>query len=288
MAGPTLDAFERVSDKAAMAMRARALGLDVPAGRAASSLDEARTIAGELGFPVILKPVRSVAGAARRLAVVRVAGADALREAWPLASAAGSVLVQEIVPGRGEGVFLLRWAGRTRAVMGHRRLREKPPEGGTSVLRECIAPDPIVVAAVESLLDEAGFEGAAMAELRSDGSRRWLMELNGRLWGSLQLALDAGVDFPRLLVACALGAPPDAAPIARVGVRSRWELGELDHAIALLRGARDAAGHTGLRGALRVILTRTGPGTRFEVLRREDPRPFAHELRCWLRALRAG
>lgn len=286
VAGPTLDAFERVSDKAATTERARELGLGVPAGRVARALDEAREIAKEIAFPVVLKPVRSVAGANHRLAVVRVDDADALRRAWPEAVRAGAVLVQQVVPGRGEGVFLLRWQGRTHALLAHRRLREKPPEGGTSVLRETIVPDPNVVAALERMLDEAAFDGVAMAEFRSDGAQRWLMEVNARLWGSLQLAVDAGVDFPRLLVDCAVGQLPIASPSARLGVRSRWELGDVDHAIALARGARDSEGRTGFGAALRVLCSRTGPGTRFEVFRRDDPRPFVREVRDWMRALR--
>jgi len=44
----------------------------------------------------------------------------------------------------------------------------------------------------------------------------YLMEINGRFWGSVQLAIDAGVDFPRLLVECALGREPARSPrIAR-------------------------------------------------------------------------
>ena len=46
-----------------------------------------------------------------------------------------------------------------------------------------------------------------MVEYKRDSStgQPYLMEVNGRFWGSLQLAIDSGVDFPRILVACALG-----------------------------------------------------------------------------------
>lgn len=299
LAGPTRTAFERVSDKAAMADAARMQGLDVPEGREVRLLDEAIQTATVLGFPVVLKPVRSLATNGGRLAVVRVNDEVTLRRHWPEAVRAGSVLVQQHVPGRGEGVFLLRQRGVTRAVFAHRRLREKPPEGGTSVLRESIPPDPIVREAVEHILDEAGFEGVAMAEFRSDGARRWLMEINGRLWGSLQLAIDAGVDFPSLLVDSVTGEsraegierPPNDAigssiVTGRIGVRSRWELGDLDHAIALARGAHDAEGRSGLMAALGVLALPTGPGTRLEVLRRDDLRPFFREAGDWWRALR--
>jgi hypothetical protein len=36
-----------------------------------------------------------------------------------------------------------------------------------------------------------------MVEFKDDGvNPPCLMEINGRFWGSLQLAIDAGVDFP--------------------------------------------------------------------------------------------
>ncbi len=136
---------------------------------------------------------------------------------------------------------------------------------------------------LEALLDEAEFEGAVMAEFRRAGERRWLMEFNARLWGSLQLALDAGVDFPGALVALARGEPVAPLPTARVGVRLRSLLGDFDHALALARGARDTAGRSGARAALSVLLRSSGPGTRLEILRASDPLPFAVALACWLR-----
>ena len=44
---------------------------------------------------------------------------------------------------------------------------------------------------VEAMLDAVDFEGVAMAEFKTDGHNAWLMEFNARLWGSLQLAIDA-------------------------------------------------------------------------------------------------
>jgi len=131
---------------------------------------------------------------------------------------AAGALVQEYLPGHGEAVFLLADAGRTLASFAHRRLREKPPSGGVSVLREAIAPDPKLLAAAERLLAELAFTGVAMVEFRrTPDGRAALMEVNPRLWGSLQLAVDAGVDFASLLVALHRGARPEAPPTPRLG-----------------------------------------------------------------------
>src|SRR5439155_25387070 len=127
--------------------------------------------------------------------------ADELAAARSAPGFAGGVLLQEFVAGRGEGVFLLTDRGRPLARFAHRRLREKPPWGGVSVLSEAIAPDPELLAGSERLLAELALTGVAMVEFRrAPGGPAYLMEVNPRLWGSLQLAIDAGVDFPSMLV----------------------------------------------------------------------------------------
>ena len=104
------------------------------------------------------------------------------------------------------------------------------------------------------------------------------MEVNGRLWGSLQLAIDAGVDFPALLVGCALGAPVVPAADYRVGVRSRWFWGDVDHLYLRLRhGNGVTEGGGGRLAAVRDFL-RFRPGRdREEIWRWRDPVPFVLE-----------
>jgi predicted ATP-grasp superfamily ATP-dependent carboligase len=123
---------------------------------------------------------------------------------------------------------------------------------------------------------------------RSPTGRAALMELNPRLWGSLQLAIEAGVDFPSLLVDLHRGAEiPPIEP--RLGVRSRWLLGDLDHLLlSVLRPSVHRAPGAGLLSLLGGFLASFVDGSRTEVFRWNDPRPFARELRGWLRALGQG
>jgi hypothetical protein len=81
-----------------------------------------------------------------------------------------------------------------------------------------------------------GFEGVAMVEYKVEtaSGTPYLMEINGRFWGSLQLAVDAGVDFPRLLAESALGADTGPVPAYKVGVRSRWWWGDVDQLLTRL------------------------------------------------------
>ncbi|PWT77363.1 MAG: hypothetical protein C5B60_02900 [Chloroflexi bacterium] len=87
------------------------------------------------------------------------------------------------------------------------------------------------------LLQHVSWHGVAMVEFKIDQDRGvpLLMEVNGRFWGSLQLAIDAGVDFPYLLFQLATGQPIQLPPNGyRIGVKSRWLLGDLDHLLLRL------------------------------------------------------
>jgi len=116
------------------------------------------------------------------------------------------------------------------------------------------------------------------------------MEVNGRFWGSLQLAIDAGVDFPALLVAAALGKPPAPVTAYTAGVRSRWFWGDVDHLVARLRRSRDdlslPPGTPGRWAAVRDFFRVHRGVDREEILRRDDPRPFVRETAQWLKSLR--
>lgn len=237
-------------------------------------------------YPGVIKPHRSVVGEAtkRRTSVQFVEDRDdCRRKLAALHPAAFPVLVQRRVHGPGEGIFVARWGGRTLARFAHRRLREKPPAGGVSVYREGIAAEPGVLAACDALLDALRWDGVAMIEGKRDAATgRWyVMEINGRFWGSLQLAIDAGVDFPALLARAVLDGQVSDPPSWRAGLRLRWEWGDIDHLLLRL-----------LRSKARLSLPDDAPGRlatlaqwcavwpgrdRLEVLRLRDPLPFLVE-----------
>jgi hypothetical protein len=112
------------------------------------------------------------------------------------------------------------------------------------------------------------------------------MEVNARLWGSLQLAIDAGLDFPVALAEFGLGRPITVGGAFHGGVRTVWEFGELDHAIALFSKSREelhlpASSEIGFQAALRAILDHRW-SDRLEILRWNDPFPFMIEIVRWI------
>jgi len=202
-------------------------------------------------------------------------------------------LIQERVDGPGIGTFVLFEHGTLLTAFAHRRLREKPPSGGVSVLRESTVLDPRLAEHAVRLLAPLGWHGVAMLEYKQE--RRtgtpFLMEVNARFWGSLQLAIDAGVDFPHLVYQLARGERPVAGPY-RAGVKSRWLLGDLDHLLArLVHRDRDLHLPDSAPSkwqTVREFLRQGGPELHYEVLSRDDPRPFRHELRTYIETVTAS
>jgi predicted ATP-grasp superfamily ATP-dependent carboligase len=293
VAGPSAAAYRRASDKELLLSVAAATGIRVPRQHALRTRGETLPQECWLQQAVVVKAARSVVVANGRSISTSVRFAANPKELEAaLASFPAEVyplLVQERTIGDGVGVFLLRLGAQTRLSFGHRRVREKPPAGGVSTYRESIVPPPELLAKCERLLDALDYDGPAMVEFKRDSATGEfvLMEINARLWGSLQLAIDAGVDFPSAMVAHALGLPlPPMAPF-RAGSRSVWELGELDHALALWRRSRDELHGppglaVGLGAAVRALADHRW-SDRLEVFRWSDPVPFLAEVTRWLR-----
>lgn len=289
---PPLASIEAICDKARVLEAGRSLGISIPAQTVFASRQEAWAGAPRL-YPVVLKPSRSVSlGGGKRMKLgVEYARDEAgfRRLIEKLPDEAYPILVQQRIQGPGTGVFLLLWDGKPMARFAHRRLREKPPSGGVSVYRESIEAAPELFEKSLQLLSQFYSRGLAMVEYKVEAATGtpYLMEINGRFWGSVQLAVDSGVDFPAILVKLALGLAQEPVLTYRTGLRSRWWLGDLDHLLARLRRSRAALGlnHED-PGRLQVIaqfLRLWWPGDRSEVLRFSDIRPFFREVRAWLR-----
>jgi len=220
--------LDRAANKGAMVELAVELGVPVPRTTIVNTLEEARQAAPALGWPLVLKPaVSRVYDPVRRVVdqyCVTYANSLEELEAWmrPLEGRT-RVLLQEYCAGDGQGVELLAYQGRPLAVFQHRRLAEIPLSGGVSAWRESVPLDPVLYGHARSIVEAMGWTGLIMVEFKV-GRQPWLMEVNGRIWGSLPLAVHSGMDFPARLASLYLDGPPaDSMPPAtnyRIGVRS--------------------------------------------------------------------
>jgi predicted ATP-grasp superfamily ATP-dependent carboligase len=137
-------------------------------------------------------------------------------------------VIQEWIPGPGYGFFALFDRGRERATFMHQRLREYPVTGGASTAAISIY-DPDLEAIGLELLRALDWHGVAMVEVKKDvrDGRFKLMEINPKFWGSLDLSIAAGVDFPWATVEMAMGRLHGPRPTYDVSVRFQWVFDEL-------------------------------------------------------------
>jgi hypothetical protein len=196
------------------------------------------------------------------------------------------LLLQERIEGPGVGVFACYDRGKVVALFSHKRIRERPPWGGVSVLSESAALPPKARDFAVALLDDLRWHGVAMVEFKHDrrDDTPKLMEINGRFWGSLQLAIDAGVDFPSLLLQSVRGEPFAPQPAYDIGARSRWLWGDVDNLLLSLSGGGPGPG-VGRWRALRDFAAGAGPRGQYENPRLDDLRPFLYETRRWFGTL---
>jgi len=294
---PPLQQIEQAQDKGHVVDLAQRLRMPCPKTWRPQSARELESLAERLHYPVVIKPrfsrFRRNGAWARGEVSFAADSAELMRRWQETESILGGAMVQQYIAGDGLGVFLLLWNGEAKAVFCHRRLREKPPWGGVSVYRESIPlQEPLVQNSI-ALMRALEWQGAAMVEYKVDATTGvpHLMEVNGRFWGSLQLASDAGVNFPAMLYRLTQGEEVPAISSYRTGVRSRWLLGDLDHLLLRLRG-RTAPGGIGasdsrLRDIFR-FLRFWEPDLHYEIGRFGDMAPGWFELRAWLRELFHG
>lgn len=198
------DRMEVAADKRRSADFARGLGIPVP--RVYDSPSEVRS------FPVVTKDSWGQG-------TVRYVNSRS-----ELQSIAGrTTLIEEYVPGDGYGFHALLRNGEPRAIFMHRRIREFPVTGGASTAAESVF-DPRLKDLGLNLLTALGWNGVAMVEFkrdRRDGEFKF-MEVNPKFWGSMELAIAAGVDFPYLATEMAMRG--DVSPVSgyQVGVRYHW------------------------------------------------------------------
>ena len=222
---PDAARMARVLDKAVACAAASAVGLAVPETWQPAGSEDVERVAAAARYPVVLKwgdpvavsPLLRASGLTLQKAEYCY-DASALRRALGRYAPTGRFpLVQEFCPGIGLGQMVFMHRGEPVLRFQHRRLREWPPEGGTSTYCISVPLDAHAELFERSvaLLRRLEWEGAAMVEYRHDPAtgRSAFMEVNGRFWGSQPLAYHAGAPFGWYTYsALGLGRVPAPAP----------------------------------------------------------------------------
>jgi len=287
-------AISRAANKVDIMLLAQSLGVDIPKSVTISSSKELKNLTLDFPFPVVIKPGRSRVLTENGYLYTSVSYAEdlhsltsQLQQIDPLAF---PVLIQERINGPGVGIFMCYQNGNPIAAFSHQRLREKPPSGGVSVLRESIPLDPIALSSAEKLLCALHWNGVAMVEFKRDerDGKPKLMEINGRFWGSLQLAIDAGVDFPNLLVESTQQQLKTNYDY-NLGVKSRWLYGDFDALLLRLFKHESALqlppGSPSKMKYLRDFLRFREKNMKYEICQLNDMNPWLFESWLWLHDL---
>jgi len=287
---PDYDLFTMVSDKGRLIRIAQEYDIPIPGTVFVDCPEEICKYKESLSYPIVVKPTRSRIPIGEEWISAGVRYADTYDELQKIceedrALQAAPFMLQQYIEGEGRGVFYLYDKGKPLVIFAHRRIREKPPTGGVSVLCESIPVNDGMREYGEKLLTGIGWSGVAMVEFKI--CRRtgvpYLMEVNGRFWGSLQLAIDAGVDFPYILCQASLSKElPQFRPY-KTGVRNRWLLGDLDSLYLTLKTNVNGAFGLGIREKSHAIIEFLNVfqrNTRYETWDVQDPAPFFKELKC--------
>ena len=274
---PARERVEWATDKALLPELAAGAGLQTPPTTkvARGDTETLRTF----GFPAIVKPLRSriwnpdvtVSAHPAHYVSSEQAAEEALET---LPGAKG--LVQPYIPGQLTSVAGVSWEGELVCALHQASIRIWPVSAGTSAYAETIPPDDELERGVGSLLRAIGWSGLFQAQfIRDPRGEHYLIDFNPRIYGSLALAVAAGLNLPGIWVDLLLGRRPDVGGY-RVGTRFRNEEKDVRALARMLVGGER-------RRALRGFVPRRG--TTHVIFSLRDPMPLltsATKFAGWL------
>ena len=204
LAMPDRGAYALCHDKEQTLQVAKKLGIPAPAYDVLRRWEdlEDRGLSG-LNLPCYLKPnysARVVGDSIVKFRVRKARTEDEVLDFCRFNLGNTPIMLQQECPGVGAGIYLLANHGRVLSMVQQIRLHE-PSDGGGSSYRTTVPLDPKLAEYAHAFVQESEWHGVAMIEFKGDPDRRnwFLMEVNGRFWGSLALTVRAGLDFPRWL-----------------------------------------------------------------------------------------
>ncbi|PQP35318.1 carboxylate--amine ligase [Desulfobacteraceae bacterium SEEP-SAG9] len=209
------------------------LGIPTPKTWFIKELSDLESLKNSLPYPVVIKP--KISSGAVGIAYPKNPG-ELLERYLQIHEHFPFPMIQEYIPSEGPGYgasFLMDERGDAKASFVHKRIREYPVSGGASTLRKSVKHHDIRDLAL-TLLKALDWFGVAMVEFKldpRDGLPK-LMEINPRFWGSLSLAVAAGVNFPYLLYRMSQGENFKPIEDYQTEKKCRWLLpGDILHFI---------------------------------------------------------
>lgn len=242
---PDTKSVEIAFDKAATYSLARVSGIPTITTYTPETKEEVTRLGETLSYPCVIKTRRSVTwkdtvGIFGSASFVKNAH-ELVRKFSDLKEKLGeSPLIQDLLLGEEYGVEMLAHEGMPYALVTHHRIRSLSPTGGASVLKETLHAGELkstLETYAQKLVEKLAWSGPIMVEFKVDSDSRepYLMEINGRFWGSLPLSVTAGVDMPLLYYKQAKeDVVPKEVVTAQEGIITNHFLGDVRHLLRVL------------------------------------------------------
>jgi predicted ATP-grasp superfamily ATP-dependent carboligase len=260
-----------------------------------ASVGEVLALVKPLTFPLLLRPIipwiEREDGTRRLNHRVVVRSQEHLLELLKGDLLQNGFLVSAYTTMRAISYFGVADKGRVLAEGFQERLNELEPYNEVATLAITINPIPSVRNNAQKLLDALRWQGPFKVEFIKDkhGGYR-LISLIGRLWGSLELSMKAGINIPLICYRLAEGTiTKDILTNAHPNVRMRWLMGDAAAKITnpkqVLANIKHWAGHFE-PSMWRSLLGRRTIINYYDVFDLDDPMPFLFELqnKTWKRA----
>ena len=186
-----------------------------------------------INFPLVIKPAYEQGGNSKNIFYVK--NFFEINEIFnKLGSTKKNILkyiIQKKIDGVGRGFFALCKNGKCLNTFQHQRIREMPISGGMSVAAKSIF-DKNLQKIGEKIVKKIKWTGLIMLEFKYHANKYYLIEINPKFWGSLDLAIASNVDFPNKLVSYANGIKSKKRDLYRLNMKFHWPLnGDLQNSI---------------------------------------------------------
>ncbi len=205
------------------------IGIPIPKTFYPKSIKDLDNLKSKISYPCVIKGLYEVGGnivdyvfkeqdlKKKYMSVCNKYGLDAANEL---------PMLQEYVGGYGCAFFAVYSNGKCGLTFQHKRIREYPVTGGASVCAESYKSE-LVQEYGMKLLDSLKWNGVAMVEFKLNKDNiPTLMEINPKFWGSCDLALEAGVNFPKAIVDIHNGKKINYSEEYKYPFRYHWPLND--------------------------------------------------------------
>jgi predicted ATP-grasp superfamily ATP-dependent carboligase len=173
-----LETYNILNDKISLHQLAEHLGLMVP--KRYDSIVKAKT-------PYVVKPTNL--SSAKGVIYVKS------KKDIPTDIKYDNIIIQQYVQGVGVGFSFYSNNGVIKRGYGHKRIAEYPVSGGSSTYRESYSNDKMLYIA-SKIVSHLNYTGFAMFEYKlTSANEIYLIEVNPRIWGSVNQGLANGANF---------------------------------------------------------------------------------------------